>query len=315
MKKQLIFSLILILFFAQIFYILSSPMKRFVQYEEISIDSFSPNPDYSQSIYDINKICYPIYNSVITKTRRLEKTIFGFSLDFNILSNTLYANNDYSFDVNIYRGDMDNKNIITLPFIETCYNSYELHIRHTIQTFRINCNTRKFKKDYIVAICPTNRNVNWSAQNIKIRISGYVDPSEPDWVSTVAYLDTSNNYEIKVKRFDDEGEANSFYDAIPSSKPKRQFYQSKKDKSNDNSSISTKTIPTRNNKPTDDSKYWVSYLKNYNNKDGIYTNIVKFFTSQDDAQAFYDSLNEDNKQFTSENKVKAKKGELFRYLL
>lgn len=150
--------------------------KRIVLYEEVIVKPFSSDINYMLSIYQIGKYCLPIYNTGTLQNRRhTDKDILAFNLEFSFDNGTLAADRDYSFDVNIYNGDISPTST-TKTFVETCFNSFSRHYRRRNTFFRVNCTSRVFKKNSVVAICANTKNsLQMSEQTIKTRVSGFVE--------------------------------------------------------------------------------------------------------------------------------------------
>lgn len=148
--------------------------KRIVLYEELVIKAFSSSIDFTRGIYQIGRYCIPVYNTSLLSNRRTTADIYGFTLDFNFNNGLLIANRDYSFDVNIYDGDIG-PNSNSKRFVESCYNSYTKHYRNRNATFKISCMSRVFKPTYVVAICAnTSNSLQSPDQTINTRVSGYI---------------------------------------------------------------------------------------------------------------------------------------------
>jgi hypothetical protein len=96
-----------------------------------------------KAIYHLGKYCIPIYNSSTLNNRRQDKDIIGFSLEFNLNNGILLGERDYSIDVNIFSVDI-NKDTVSSPLVETCYNSFMRHFRDRAITFKVSCSSRLF---------------------------------------------------------------------------------------------------------------------------------------------------------------------------
>merc|ERR1712091_696992 len=110
-------------------------------------------------------------------TRRNKVDIEGFKLETDI-NFILWPYQQNNIEIKILDndiGDGKNSNLVDTNTVETCQTIGSYYRFWTYKHYRIQCNTRNFKKNYVVAICSWNRYLQTYRQRHLLTVSGYVD--------------------------------------------------------------------------------------------------------------------------------------------
>lgn len=121
-----------------------------------------------------NEYCIPLFNTAQLNSKRLEETIYNFKFNTAI---EMYTPAGWwiSWKLVIFDTDIP-KDRSTYSQIEKeiCDNGMTNESFSKMMDIRMNCNTREFKKDNIVALCSAGYTLWIQPQKFIIRTSGYV---------------------------------------------------------------------------------------------------------------------------------------------
>ena len=153
---------------------------KFVQQEEVDMNWhawYYNYVNYWSNDAPTETACIPIYNTERNGTRRNKVDIEGFKLETDI-NFILWPYQQNNIEIKILDndiGDGKNSNLVDTNTVETCQTIGSYYRFWTYKHYRIQCNTRNFKKNYVVAICSWNRYLQTFRQRHLLTVSGYVD--------------------------------------------------------------------------------------------------------------------------------------------
>jgi hypothetical protein len=156
---------------------------KFVQQEEVDMQYHSwygMNINAYSNDAPSEAACVPIYNTERNGTRRNKYDIEGFKLETDIHF-ILQAYQQINIEIKILdndTGDGKSTNLSDTNTVETCQTIGSSYRFWTYKHYRIQCNTRKFKKNYVVAVCSWNKNFYIWQQRHLITASGFVNKND-----------------------------------------------------------------------------------------------------------------------------------------
>ena len=179
MKKNLclfLISLTLLSLFANA----DATYLKFVQQEEVDMQFHAWNTN-SINVYANDApqetACFAIYNTERNGTRRNKVDIEGFKLETDIHF-VLWPYQQANIEIKILDndiGDGKSSSLVDTNTVEICQTIGSQYRFWTFKHYRIQCNTRNFKKNYVIAVCSWNRYLKVLRQRHLLTVSGFVD--------------------------------------------------------------------------------------------------------------------------------------------